>query len=114
MIPQDFRIQPCLSPVWDTAINVIALAESGLDAASIRRSQRAARGCASKEVRFRGDWQREESAPGSERLGLRIQQRVLSRHRRHDDGADGAAPGSDRTTDDGRSETVPACAAIGC
>ena len=26
----DFRIQPCLSPVWDTAITTIALAESGL------------------------------------------------------------------------------------
>src|SRR5947209_15122794 len=25
--PEDFRIQPCLSPVWDTAINLIALAE---------------------------------------------------------------------------------------
>ncbi len=28
--PKDFRIQPCLSPVWDTAITTIALAESGL------------------------------------------------------------------------------------
>ena len=28
--PQDFRIQPFLSPVWDTAINIISLAESGL------------------------------------------------------------------------------------
>ena len=28
--PEDFRIQPCLSPVWDTAITTIALAESGL------------------------------------------------------------------------------------
>src|SRR2546423_14645184 len=26
----DFRIQPCLSPVWDTAITIISLAESGL------------------------------------------------------------------------------------
>jgi squalene-hopene/tetraprenyl-beta-curcumene cyclase len=26
--PEDFRIQPCLSPVWDTAINIIALGES--------------------------------------------------------------------------------------
>jgi squalene-hopene/tetraprenyl-beta-curcumene cyclase len=30
--PEDFRIQPCLSPVWDTAINIIALTESGLAA----------------------------------------------------------------------------------
>src|SRR2546425_10699545 len=28
--PEDFRIQPCLSPVWDTAITLIALAESGV------------------------------------------------------------------------------------
>ena len=28
--PEDFRIQPCLSPVWDTSINLIALAESGV------------------------------------------------------------------------------------
>ncbi len=27
---EDFRIQPCLSPVWDTAITTISLAESGL------------------------------------------------------------------------------------
>ncbi|MBV9127149.1 MAG: squalene--hopene cyclase, partial [Verrucomicrobia bacterium] len=29
----DFRIQPCFSPVWDTAVTSIALAESGLDPA---------------------------------------------------------------------------------
>src|ERR1700745_2911584 len=28
--PEDFRIQPCLSPIWDTAINIISLAESGV------------------------------------------------------------------------------------
>lgn len=53
--PEDFRIQPCLSPVWDTAINLIALVESGLpcgDAASAR----AMRWLAAREVRHRGDW----------------------------------------------------------
>ena len=30
--PEDFRIQPCMSPVWDTSINIIALAESGIPA----------------------------------------------------------------------------------
>src|SRR3982751_2855532 len=37
---EDFRIQPCLSPVWDTAINMIALAESGVpaDDPAIRRA----------------------------------------------------------------------------
>jgi squalene-hopene/tetraprenyl-beta-curcumene cyclase len=32
--PEDFRIQPCLSPVWDTAITIISLADSGLPEAS--------------------------------------------------------------------------------
>ena len=53
--PEDFRIQPCLSPVWDTAINVIALAESGVppEHPSMRS---AADWLISKEVRIRGDW----------------------------------------------------------
>ena len=53
--PEDFRIQPCLSPIWDTAINAIALAESGLspDHPSL---QRAADWLVAKEVRIRGDW----------------------------------------------------------
>ncbi|MEY2536297.1 MAG: squalene-hopene/tetraprenyl-beta-curcumene cyclase [Verrucomicrobiota bacterium] len=53
--PEDFRIQPCLSPVWDTAINVITLVESGMpaDDPSLRR---ASDWLISKEVRIRGDW----------------------------------------------------------
>ena len=53
--PHDFRIQPCLSPVWDTAINLIALLESGVDPQS-GEIQRAAEWLASKEVRTLGDW----------------------------------------------------------
>jgi squalene-hopene/tetraprenyl-beta-curcumene cyclase len=53
--PDDFRIQPCLSPVWDTAINIIALAESGLPADHPALRQ-AADWLVSKEVRIRGDW----------------------------------------------------------
>jgi squalene-hopene/tetraprenyl-beta-curcumene cyclase len=53
--PEDFRIQPCLSPVWDTAINMIALAESGLPADD-PALQKAADWLTSKEVRIRGDW----------------------------------------------------------
>lgn len=55
--PQDFRIQPCLSPVWDTAINMIALAESGLDPAH-DSLQRGLRWLEEKEVRVPGDWRR--------------------------------------------------------
>ncbi len=61
--PQDFRIQPCLSPVWDTAINMIALAESGLPAAH-PALQRSADWLASKEVtQIRGDWCRKNPHP---------------------------------------------------
>jgi len=53
--PEDFRIQPCLSPVWDTAINIIALAESGVPPEHAAL-QRAADWLLQKEVRVRGDW----------------------------------------------------------
>ena len=52
---EDFRIQPCMSPVWDTAINVIALAESGLPAEHPALTN-AASWLLEKEVRLRGDW----------------------------------------------------------
>src|ERR1700726_1843578 len=51
----DFRIQPCLSPVWDTAINIITLAESGLPAEH-PALERAATWLIDKEVRVCGDW----------------------------------------------------------
>ena len=53
--PEDFRIQPCLSPVWDTSINLIALVESGMDPSRPEIKQ-AADWLVNKEVRFRGDW----------------------------------------------------------
>jgi squalene-hopene/tetraprenyl-beta-curcumene cyclase len=54
--PKDFRIQPCLSPIWDTAINIIALAESGIlpEHAAL---QKAADWLINKEVKIRGDWE---------------------------------------------------------
>ncbi|MDB6147798.1 MAG: sqhC, partial [Spartobacteria bacterium] len=53
--PEDFRIQPCLSPVWDTAINIIALVESGVPSEH-PALRRAAEWLIEKEVRIRGDW----------------------------------------------------------
>jgi squalene-hopene/tetraprenyl-beta-curcumene cyclase len=53
--PEDFRIQPCMSPVWDTAINIIALAESGLPAEH-PALKKAATWLVEKEVRVHGDW----------------------------------------------------------
>jgi squalene-hopene/tetraprenyl-beta-curcumene cyclase len=50
------RIEPCVSPVWDTAIVAIALRESGLPGDHPALS-RAAEWLMTKEIRFRGDWQ---------------------------------------------------------
>lgn len=48
-------LEPCLSPVWDTAIVAIAMRESGVpeDHPAVRR---ATEWLMSKEIRFRGDW----------------------------------------------------------
>ena len=52
----DFRIQPCFSPVWDTAITSVALAESGV-AADSPELRKAASWLLTKEVHHhRGDW----------------------------------------------------------
>ena len=60
--PEDFRIQPCLSPIWDTAINIISLAESGV-APDDPNLQKAAEWLINKEVRIRGDWSVNNSYP---------------------------------------------------
>jgi len=58
----DFRIQPCLSPVWDTAITIISLADSGLSPEH-PALQKAAEWLINKEVRIRGDWAANNSYP---------------------------------------------------
>ena len=52
--PERFTFQPCLPPIWDTALTAFALGEAGIrdDA----RMTRAADWLLSKEVRRRGDW----------------------------------------------------------
>ncbi len=52
----DLRIEPCFSPVWDTAYVTIALCESGLPEHH-PALKKAADWLISKEIRFRGDWQ---------------------------------------------------------
>ena len=49
------RIEPCFSPVWDTAIVAICLHESGL-ASDHPALQKATEWLMTKEIRFRGDW----------------------------------------------------------
>ena len=50
-----FRMQPCVSPVWDTAQAVFALGEAGVPK-NDPRLLKAADWLLSKEVRHRGDW----------------------------------------------------------
>jgi len=53
---QSVSIEPCKSPVWDTAIVAIALHESGLSS-DHPALERACDWLLEREVRFRGDWQ---------------------------------------------------------
>ena len=49
------RIEPCFSPVWDTAIVAICLRESGVSE-NDPRMKKAAEWLMEKEIRFAGDW----------------------------------------------------------
>jgi squalene-hopene/tetraprenyl-beta-curcumene cyclase len=58
----DVRIEPCTSPVWDTAIVTIALHESGLSS-DHPALVKACEWIMDREVRFRGDWHYKNRAP---------------------------------------------------
>src|SRR5689334_7783346 len=62
----EIRIQPCLSPVWDTGIALHALAESGMTPES-DAAQAATDWLLAKECRVASDWQR--NCPGVEPSG---------------------------------------------
>jgi len=51
------RLQPCLSPVWDTALTTIALADSGISGESLSLSN-AIEWLLAREIRQPGDWSR--------------------------------------------------------
>lgn len=50
------RLQPCFSPVWDTAIAIDALTEAGHSAASDQRLAQACDWLRAREVKLVGDW----------------------------------------------------------
>jgi squalene-hopene/tetraprenyl-beta-curcumene cyclase len=52
---QGLEIQPCMSPVWDTAISMLAMAESGFRA-DHPALVRATRWILDKEIKMPGDW----------------------------------------------------------
>ncbi len=64
--PEDdsIRVQPCHSPVWDTAISTYALSTAGYNAGDARIA-RAVRWLLSKEVKLEGDWKIKNPAPPS-------------------------------------------------
>jgi squalene-hopene/tetraprenyl-beta-curcumene cyclase len=59
---QGFRIQPCFSPVWDTAITLVSLARSGIEQQH-SASRKAVEWLLSQEVRIAGDWVVNNPAP---------------------------------------------------
>ena len=80
--------QPCVSPVWDTSLTCHALLEAGGEAlgpAETGSRMAEAEAGPGRQGRLGGE------APGatSRRLGLPVQQRLLSRPRRHRGGGDG-------------------------
>lgn len=52
---EGIEIQPCVSPVWDTAISMLALAESGLRS-DHTALVRATRWILDREIKIAGDW----------------------------------------------------------
>ena len=83
------HLQPCKSPVWDTALTMRALSDSGLDDTH-PTLERGIQWLLAQEIRTRGDWAAQcRIAAG--RLVLRVCQSVLSRLGRHGDGLVGLA-----------------------
>jgi len=62
---ETMRVQPCISPVWDTAIAMVSLEEAGLDAAHPALI-RAERWLVENQILGPGDWQvkNRKAAPG--------------------------------------------------
>ena len=51
-----FRMQPCKSPVWDTAYALFALGESGVPADRSPHGAAVPTGCCRSRSRVAGDW----------------------------------------------------------
>ena len=84
--------QPCVSPVWDTALTCHALTEAGGEEtlAENEAGARLAEAAAGARPQGRLGGEGARRPPG--RLGIPIQQRALSRSRRHRRGRDGDGP----------------------
>ena len=84
------RLEACQSPVWDTALAIVALGDAGLSGEH-PAIVRAAEWLLAEEVTGRGDWAVARPAADARRLGLRVRERQLPRRRRHRRGGARAA-----------------------
>ena len=84
MVRDGDRLRPeaCQSPIWDTALSVLALRAAGIPADD-PQLQAAGSWLLGEEVRVRGDWAIRRPGPRAGRLVVRVRQRPLSRCRRH-------------------------------
>ncbi len=91
--------QPCVSPVWDTALVCHTLLEAG-DARSVASVQRGLQWLL-PQAGARGQRRLGDPAArcASGRLGVPVQQRPLSRPRRHRRGGDGDGPAAPAPAD---------------
>ena len=71
-------MQPCFSPVWDTAQVLSTLGEAGVPK-NDPRLVKAADWLLSKEIRYKGDWSHNVKNVDAGLLVLLLQQRVISR-----------------------------------
>ncbi len=85
-------IEACQSPVWDTCLAAIALVDAGLPA-DHPQLVKAADWMLGEEIVRPGDWSVQAARTAARRLGVRVPQRQLPRHRRHRRGGPRAAPG---------------------
>ena len=103
-----FFFQPCFSPVWDTAIGAYAMgqADPAHPACAARRT-----GCCPRKSAARAIG-REAAQHRALRLGVRVLERVLSRHRRHRHGAAGVE--RDQGTDPAAQRAACGARSTGC
>ena len=84
--------QPCVSPVWDTALTCHALTEAGGEDTLEKMKQGLDWLKPRQVLDLKGDWAAKAPDVRPGRLGVPVQQRALSRSRRYRRGGDGDGP----------------------
>ena len=90
------RLEACQSPVWDTALAMVALSDAGVRGRPSGAARAPPSGCSPRRSPRRGDWSVAQARARARRLGVRVRQRQLPRRRRHRRGRARAAARVDR------------------